>query len=424
MPPRETLGHKHFIPPIQFDTSIQSAILYITATEDSTVVIVKGDYHQLDSTTLTGDSYSRVMESNTLYDIEGTKPIQVHMEIQGGNGVSNSLVVIPPTNQYTSDYTMFDLSGSADSTSTVYQVGVDSHGNHSDSPATFSGEMFVLSFLTHAGETLVVTNKRNYADINEVCKITSSESGDETDNDCDGLVDEEVCSSNFAPGEIDDDIDGTINGDCDPYSSGPAPTNIMLKEVNYDGTTCSTGGAISAPNTDNIPNPEETGSDDTTSIVVSGTIVDVNVTDSITIPELVTPDTPELLVIMPTQSSISFGTTSSTTAGPNSTPEPEEICPGCMCPCGWVLVQNYTKKEIEEKVLELVKKLTVSKDQLSATIRKKISASDDRPQATTVGTVAIVWLGVMVGAIIILDISSVIRDVKMLVSNVRSLFKK
>lgn len=55
-------------------------------------------------------------------------------------------------------------------------------------------------------------------------------------------------------------------------------------------------------------------------------------------------------------------------------------------------------------------------------IRKKVSAKDDRASATTVGWAAVVWLGTMIGAIVLLDISSVVRDLKVLVNNLRQVF--
>ena len=45
----------------------------------------------------------------------------------------------------------------------------------------------------------------------------------------------------------------------------------------------------------------------------------------------------------------------------------------CRCPCGWDIKQNLTKEEITKKTDELVKKLTINKTTLGATVRSLLS---------------------------------------------------
>lgn len=66
MPPRETLGVKHYIPALDLNNLQATVQMKLVATEDSTAVIIKGDYHQLDTVSLTGQVYSRNVENGTV----------------------------------------------------------------------------------------------------------------------------------------------------------------------------------------------------------------------------------------------------------------------------------------------------------------------------------------------------------------------
>ena len=47
----------------------------------------------------------------------------------------------------------------------------------------------------------------------------------------------------------------------------------------------------------------------------------------------------------------------------------------CICPCGWVNVQNYTAEEVQQKVVEIQKKLKIDKAILSASVRQIVARS-------------------------------------------------
>ncbi|KAL4229249.1 hypothetical protein ACF0H5_012289 [Mactra antiquata] len=428
MPPRETLGIKHYIPPFKFDDiGITDAVVYVTAVEDSTIVVIKGDYHQLDSVTLTGDVYSRKIESVTMYDIEATKPVQVHLVIENTTGDRHGLVVIPSIEQYTQDFNMFEMIDTYEYTGVV--VGVDANGTVGNITLgePLPHEMFVMSFFKQTVDDIlfVVTNGRKYTDINKFCVVTPSNPGDGLDNDCDDLIDEEDCSESIESGNIDVDIDGGVNEDCAENTLGLAE-NIALLDVLYQDTQCSSEGVISVPNSDTDEEVTDVRAKGVNNYLeISGTIQDFNDTTKHTFnPRNGKTDSRPILMILSTVPTIKIGTLLNI---PNSgsSPVPIETCTtDCICPCGWVYEQNITAAEIQMKVIELVRKLTLDKDQLSATIRKKTSAMDKRPSAYTVGTVALIWMAVMIGSVVFLDISSVMRDLKLFRENMRQIFRR
>ena len=58
---------------------------------------------------------------------------------------------------------------------------------------------------------------------------------------------------------------------------------------------------------------------------------------------------------------------------------------------------NLTSEEILEKIIE---KLRVNKSTLSATIRKKTSATDNRPSSVSVGAIAVVLIATVFGLLV------------------------
>lgn len=57
-------------------------------------------------------------------------------------------------------------------------------------------------------------------------------------------------------------------------------------------------------------------------------------------------------------------------------------------------------------------------------IRKKTSASDDRPSATAVGYVGLASMIVSLSLVALLDITTLLRDLRMLADNVRNVFQQ
>jgi hypothetical protein len=56
-------------------------------------------------------------------------------------------------------------------------------------------------------------------------------------------------------------------------------------------------------------------------------------------------------------------------------------------------------------------------------IRKKSSAPDDRPSATAVGYVGLASIIFTLGAMALLDITTVFRDVRVMIKNLREYFQ-
>ncbi|XP_060584538.1 uncharacterized protein LOC132740611 [Ruditapes philippinarum] len=111
--------------------------------------------------------------------------------------------------------------------------------------------------------------------------------------------------------------------------------------------------------------------------------------------------------------------------GEISTAAPVETCvTDCVCPCGWVdPPKNYTDEELTAKVTEIQERLKVFKEFLSSTVRAKSSAKDHRTEAAAVGIVGVVFLVSIVGAIFLLDLTTIARDVRMLLGNLRQLYQ-
>ncbi|KAJ8319305.1 hypothetical protein KUTeg_004396 [Tegillarca granosa] len=84
----------------------------------------------------------------------------------------------------------------------------------------------------------------------------------------------------------------------------------------------------------------------------------------------------------------------STTLPPLTTPEPMTI------------------QEAEEKAQKLRKELSVDVKTLSSTIRKKVSAKDERPSSQLFGVFGVVFIVVVFGSIIIVDIPNLFKTIK------------
>ncbi|XP_062611207.1 uncharacterized protein LOC134273055 [Saccostrea cucullata] len=95
-----------------------------------------------------------------------------------------------------------------------------------------------------------------------------------------------------------------------------------------------------------------------------------------------------------------------------SAPLPQ--CNRCTCPCDRVHpVQNLTAEELNNKIEELKKELVVNTRTLSSFIRKRTSASDERPSATGVGVILGVGILTFLCAIIFIpDIPKLKHDLR------------
>lgn len=66
MPPVEALGKEHYIPGLNFTELSANAEVLVLATEDSTVLTIRGEYDQMDTLSLAGEWVVRSLEDNTV----------------------------------------------------------------------------------------------------------------------------------------------------------------------------------------------------------------------------------------------------------------------------------------------------------------------------------------------------------------------
>lgn len=66
MPPLSWLGTNFYIPKLDLALLNAEASIYLIASEDSTVITIKGDYDQMDPIFLTGDNYNRPIANDTV----------------------------------------------------------------------------------------------------------------------------------------------------------------------------------------------------------------------------------------------------------------------------------------------------------------------------------------------------------------------
>ncbi|XP_059148777.1 uncharacterized protein LOC131936004 isoform X2 [Physella acuta] len=87
----------------------------------------------------------------------------------------------------------------------------------------------------------------------------------------------------------------------------------------------------------------------------------------------------------------------------------------CTCPC-LASSLNFSKdaattmEEAVNKADQLEKELTVDKDLTSASTRTKVSQPDSRPSAKSIGAVGVVFIALVFGTIVVLDISAIHKD--------------
>jgi hypothetical protein len=80
---------------------------------------------------------------------------------------------------------------------------------------------------------------------------------------------------------------------------------------------------------------------------------------------------------------------------------------GLTCTHTWE--SSITALELHEKIQEISKNLTVNKTNLSSEIRKKTCAEDPRPSSKYMGVVAVVFMGIYFGFLILVDCMSLLK---------------
>ncbi|CAI9717621.1 Hypothetical predicted protein [Octopus vulgaris] len=84
----------------------------------------------------------------------------------------------------------------------------------------------------------------------------------------------------------------------------------------------------------------------------------------------------------------------------------------CICHCNKTpIIPSETEEQLEKRMQETRKELTVEKKATSQYLATKISAPDERTSSQTMGVVAIVMLSVVGGLIVIPDVLSLIKNI-------------
>jgi hypothetical protein len=90
-----------------------------------------------------------------------------------------------------------------------------------------------------------------------------------------------------------------------------------------------------------------------------------------------------------------------------------EVPPPCSCVCP-TNSNNITDTELEQKITDIKKQLTVNKSSLSSTLRKKTSAPDERISSVSMGAVGICVIVALSMSVVAADVGYLIRFVKSL----------
>lgn len=98
----------------------------------------------------------------------------------------------------------------------------------------------------------------------------------------------------------------------------------------------------------------------------------------------------------------------------------EQRCDQCLCPCNKINseLRVYTEEEMQQKIADLVLKISIDKKNTSLSKRKLISASDNRTSAAAVGSFGVIVLSLLLLGVVALDacrLACVVHCVKRLI---------
>ncbi|XP_071164730.1 uncharacterized protein [Mytilus edulis] len=220
------------------------------ASEAGTTVTISGGFTETLTLANAGDFEERLVPSTAYCYVSADKAIKVVqfcLSQQSSNELSDPMMmIIPPVEQFGADYTFatpmysqgsYDnyfmfvvkksekdgllVDGGAFPSATIYNdinvggteyvagyisVSDGSHTiRHQSTISIFGGYLYGQAQY----ETYGFTTGMRLAPINTVCVPTANVIGDGYDNDCDGLIDEEICNNG-----ADDDGDGVDDEDC------------------------------------------------------------------------------------------------------------------------------------------------------------------------------------------------------------------
>ncbi|XP_061184992.1 SCO-spondin-like [Saccostrea echinata] len=249
MTPVNTWGKKFATVPIPKRT-VGDYFKFI-ASEDNTRVTISGGYSSSFTISKAGGVVQKLISSKAYCRVVADKPIMLVQFVQSQQSSSEpsdpAMMIIPPCEQYGADYTfstpkysagsyenyfMFiveekeasglRINGKAFPTNTKFQrisgttlvggyisIPEGTHTVRHTSPiAIFGGFLYGKA----PYETYGFTTGMRMAKVNAICIPTPTVTGDGIDNDCDGKIDEELCTPENK--NKDDDGDGKVNEDC------------------------------------------------------------------------------------------------------------------------------------------------------------------------------------------------------------------
>ncbi|XP_070197346.1 uncharacterized protein [Littorina saxatilis] len=96
-----------------------------------------------------------------------------------------------------------------------------------------------------------------------------------------------------------------------------------------------------------------------------------------------------------------------------------------VCNCGAIELpetEDEKDKFVEDHKKEVEKELIVPKETLSATVRKKESAPDERKSSTSIGYLGITMMAAVFGGLVLMDLTSLLAHIKMALTNVKGVF--
>ncbi|XP_062620366.1 IgGFc-binding protein-like [Saccostrea cucullata] len=249
MTPVKTWGKEFATVPIPLRT-VGDYFKFI-ASEDNTKVTISGGYRSSFTISRKGQMVQKLISSKAYCLVKASKPILVVQFVQSQQSSREqsdpAMMIIPPMEQFGADYTfstpkyslgsynnyfMFivkkseykglRLDGKAFPSNTRYNTisGTDlvggyisvkegSHTVRHTSPISIFGG-FLYGQANY--ETYGFTTGMRMANVNAVCIKTPTRVGDGIDNDCDGKIDEELCTPENR--RADDDRDGRFDEDC------------------------------------------------------------------------------------------------------------------------------------------------------------------------------------------------------------------
>uniref|UniRef100_K1RGH0 Tyrosine-protein kinase ephrin type A/B receptor-like domain-containing protein n=1 Tax=Magallana gigas TaxID=29159 RepID=K1RGH0_MAGGI len=280
----------------------------------------------------------------------------------------------------------------------------------------------------------------------ELPTVTEQIPGDGIDNDGDGLVDEEYCGFLWQDYNISDiDLDGSINEDCKGCNEGEELSPLFVcKDCDYaicgEGTKlnsakencepCSIGfyKNVSANDTSlNITDrfeckkcPRNLTTYSTESIEISDCIEHCEtghyLSNNTCLPcEIGTyKNTSSRDVTLDEMLRWNCSTCKRTYT--TISKESETCITDCMCACNMVHVQkNYTSSELSKIIEKMKKELMVNKEQLSSTLRKKISVKDNRPSSQSIGSFGVVIIVFVFSLLLAADVMILKKHISLLV---------